>query len=294
MPFEQTLIFGAGALGSWLGARIEPRAVLVARGEHARAMRERGLVIRGVESATVPVTVADGCADLGPGALVIVAVKMGGLEAAAGALAPHLRDDTVVAVLANGLAPDAELGAALGRRVVRIVAEFGATLDEPGVVSAWGGRAVLGPGADEDRVAAALEPTGLTIARVDDLRRVAWDKLALNCVANPLAALTSRRNRDLITDELKDLRRAVALEVMTLAAVEGVDLADDTPERIDAVLARSHNFNSMAQDIRYGRPTEIEHINGLVARMCAERGLPAPANRWLAEMVRLRERFGES
>ena len=131
------IFFGAGALGSWLGARLSPPAVLVARGEHARAMRESGLSLAGIESGVVPVTVADACPPLEPDALLLVTVKATDLAAAARAVRDRLCEDTVVAVVANGFAPQEILGAALGRPVVRIVAEFGATLDGPGRVSAW-------------------------------------------------------------------------------------------------------------------------------------------------------------
>ncbi len=288
-PFRQNVVFGAGALGSWLGARLDPPAVLVARGEHARAMRAGGLHLAGIENDVVPVIVADECPPLEPEALLLVAVKATDLAAAARAVRGCLREDTVVAVVANGLAPQESLGGALGRPVVRIVAEFGATLDAPGRVSAWGGRALLLRGVREDRVAAALAPTGLRVERIDDLARTAWEKLALNCVANPLAGLTGRRNCDLVDDDLTDLRQAVAREVMELAARDGVDLPDELPDRIDAQLARSRNLNSMAQDLARGRPTEIEHLNGFVARQAEAQGFDTPLNRWLAALIRLRE-----
>ena len=286
-PFRQAVIFGAGALGSWLGARLDPPAVLVARGEHAAAMREHGLRLGGIEDETVAVEVAEACPDVGPDALVIAAVKTFDFEATIAALRPRLSDDTVVAVLANGLAPELELQRGLERPVVRIVAEFGATRDGPGVVSAWGGRALLGPGDDEDRVAAALTPTGLTIVRVDDLRAVAWDKMAINCVANPLAALTGARNRDLVAPQLEDLRRGVVAEVMAVAAAEGITMPPDTAARVDAMLSRSRNLNSMAQDVLRGRPTEIDHLNGFVAALGEHHGIDTPVNLWLADMVRL-------
>ncbi len=286
MTFSHHTIFGAGALGSWLGARLDPPALLVARGAHALVMRSEGLTISGIEDETVAVEVADACPDLPENALVIAAVKATGLQDAVEALRPRLRDDTVVAVLANGLAPELILGDGLDRHVVRIVAEFGVTMDRPGAVSAWGGRAVLGPGADEDRVAAALEPTPLAVVRTDDLRRVSWEKMAINCVANPLAALTGVRNRKLVVDQLRDLRRDIVTEVVAVAAAEGVDLPDDTADRVDTVLGKSNNLNSMAQDIARGRTTEIDHLNGLVAALAQRHGIDAPVNAWLTGMVR--------
>ena len=286
-PFAQLVVFGAGAMGSWLGARAEAPAVLVARGEHARAMRERGLKLGGVSEGIMPVTVADACPLLGPDTLLLVCVKSGDLAVAGEACAPLLAPDTVVAVIANGLAPEAELAAALGRPVVRVVSSFGATMNAPGHVSGWGGRALLAEDEDARRVGALLATTGLKVEHHADLRPVVWEKLAVNCVANPLAGLTGRRNRELVHPDLADLRRAVVDEVRAVAAAEGVDLPEDLIKQVDSLLGRSNNLNSMAQDVLRGRRTEIEAINGAVVRRGAELGVSTPANTWLAALVRL-------
>jgi 2-dehydropantoate 2-reductase len=226
-PFAQLVVFGAGAMGSWLGARAAAPAVLVARGEHARAMRERGLKLGGVSEGIMPVTVADACPLLGPDTLLLVCVKTGDLAVAGEACAPQLAPDTVVAVIANGLAPEAELAAILGRPVVRVVSSFGATMNAPGHVSGWGGRALLAEDEDARRVGALLATTGLKIEHHADLRPVVWEKLAVNCVANPLAGLTGRRNRELVHPDLAGLRRAVVDEVRAVAAAEGIVLPED-------------------------------------------------------------------
>jgi 2-dehydropantoate 2-reductase len=124
--------------------------------------------------------------------------------------------------------------------------------------------------------------------RDPDLLRLSWEKLALNCVANPLTGLTGRRNREIINGELLDLRRALVAEVVALAAANGVVVAEDLAERIDAALSRSRNITSMLQDLRQGRPTEIEFLNGYVDRVSTEMGLDAPFNRAMAGLIRAR------
>jgi len=287
-PFAHHLVFGAGALGSWLGARLDPPAVLVTRGEHLRALQHGPLRLAGLDDAEIPVTALARPPRLGPDALVLVTVKTGQLAAAARALRPALAPDTVVAVLANGLHPDRDLADLLGRPVLRVVAEFGATLEAPGRVAFWGGRALVGRGRTEDRVAAALAATGLPVERMDDPLRTAWEKLVMNCVANPLAGLTGLRNKEIAAPRFHALRRAVAAEGMAVAAACGVPLPDALPDRIDAALARSSNFNSMAQDMARGRVTEIDALNGLVVRLGEERGVAVPVNGLLADAVRLR------
>lgn len=286
-PFSQIIVYGAGAIGSYLGARCSPPATLVARPDHAAAVAREGLRIAGLVDERVPLAAAAECPPVAADALVLVTVKMGDVETAGRDLAARVRPDTVVAALSNGLDPERVLGGILDRPVPRVIVQLGATLDGPGRISFWGGNLMLGPGAVEDRIAAAFAPGGLAVERTGDLRRVVWQKLAINCVANPLSALTGRRNRELVDPELAGLREAIVDEVRQLAALEGVVLAPDLRERIDAALGRSANRTSMLQDVERGRPTEIEHLNGLVARRLAERGIAAPVNRGLAQMVRM-------
>jgi 2-dehydropantoate 2-reductase len=292
LSFDQVIIFGAGAVGSYLGARLSRVAstVLVARPAHAEAVARDGLRIGGLTDERVHIAARTDCPEAAAGALVIVGVKMGGLAEAGAALRPRLREDTIVAAVQNGIGPDRALSEALGRRAVaRIIVNMGVSMEGPGRIAYWSGRGVtLGPGAIEDRLAAFFERAGLVVGRCADVKRAEWEKLASNCVANPLTALTGLRNRGIITRDLTDLRHSLVAEVAALAAAEGVALSSDLAGRIDAALAESNNENSMAQDVRFGRTTEIDWLNGYVARRSEERGLPAPMNRALAELVRIK------
>ena len=291
VPFRQAIVFGAGALGSYLGARLGTalRTTLVARPEHARAVREGGVRISGLADERLAVDAAETCPQAGERALLLVTVKLGDTAAAARAIAPSIRDDTAVYTAQNGLDPERVLSAALGGRpVVHTVTDVGATFEGPGHVSYWGGGMLLGPGERDDELAAVFAAAGIEVRRVGDMRVTAWKKMAANCVANPLSALTGRRNREIVTPALAPLRRMIAAEVAALAAAEGVTLDDDLADKIDEGLSGSNNVNSMLQDVMRGRPTEIDWLNGLVAERSAGRGLEAPVNRALAELVRLR------
>jgi 2-dehydropantoate 2-reductase len=288
--FSQIIVYGAGAIGSYLGMRCSPYATLVARPDHVAAIRSDGLRISGLENECMVPAAAEECPAIAENALVLVAVKMGDVEAAGRDLAPRIRPDTVVAALSNGLDPDRILREILGCPIPRVIVQLGVTLDAPGRISFWGGHLIMGPGAVEDRIVASFKQGGVKVERTEDLDRIVWEKLAINCVANPLSALTGRPNRELVDPELTGLREAIVEEVRRLAATEGVVLPPDLCERIDAALSRSSNRTSMLQDLERRRPTEIEYLNGLVARRLAELGIPAPVNRSLAQMVRMMKR----
>jgi len=50
------------------------------------------------------------------------------------------------------------------------------------------------------------------------------------------------------------------------------------------------NLSSLLQDVMKRRRTEIEYLNGHVARRGAERGIPTPANELVVELVHRLER----
>ncbi len=302
--FERAVIFGAGALGSYLGARLAPvvPVTVVVRPAAVRTLRRRGLVVAGREELHVPpqsLTVATRPPHLPPASLVVVGVKLYDLAEAGRLLAPVAGADTTFLLIQNGLVARELFLAACGRplRVVRAVASIGAELVSAGRVVYAGGGLVLEPGAASHQLLRLFERAGVACSESPDFPRALWKKLAVNCIANPLTALLGVRNCDIVISELEPVRRALGAEVAALAAAEGHPLPSDWLARIDENLRASSNRSSMLQDLERGRPTEIEFLNGFVARRAAELGLEAPVNATLAALVRSaaaqRRRAGE-
>jgi 2-dehydropantoate 2-reductase len=75
-----------------------------------------------------------------------------------------------------------------------------------------------------------------------------------------------------------------------VARAEGVELEVDFVAMIAEVFGSSTNVASMLQDLRNGKPTEIEYMNGAIAALGVARGIPCPVNRALAEIIKAMER----
>jgi 2-dehydropantoate 2-reductase len=88
----------------------------------------------------------------------------------------------------------------------------------------------------------------------------------------------------------------VVEECVAVARAEGVRL--DTDGLIERVWkigeAMPTQFSSTAQDIGPGKPTEIDALNGYVAKRGEALGVPAPVNRALHALVKLRELAGKA
>ena len=128
----------------------------------------------------------------------------------------------------------------------------------------------------------------------DSIWTLLWLKLCANCIINPICALNDKSNRH--TYELLESEQLLPLLLDELVAVGNrdlefrgssdrltADLVDDTVRRV--VKLTEDNDNSLLQDVRHSRRTEIEMLNGFVAARGREFSIATPANSLLAERV---------
>jgi len=296
-PFERAVVLGAGAVGSFLGARLSPvlPTLLVARADHAEAIRVSGLRLSGELAETVRVEVTEAMGDPLERALIVVAVKLRSIPDAARTLASHARDDSTVLCIQNGLDPDERLRAELascggaGLDVKRALTSTGCNLVRPGEVEYWGGGLAFPDSGEARPVARLFELAGVPVEFTLDFAAEVWKKFAVNCVANPITAVAGARNREIVTGELAPLRHSIVEEVRACAGDRGVELPEDLAGSIDRALASSNNRNSMLQDLARGRPTEIGELSGRVVELSESAGRDAPASRTLGRLVRFLE-----
>src|SRR5690348_7454921 len=136
-------VFGAGAIGSFYGARLSDGGAdvsLIARGRQLDALRERGLSIEEPEGErTYRLVATDDPVTVGPVDVVLFTVKSYDTTEAAGRLAPLLHEGTAVISLQNGIDNEDRIATVIGRRhVIGGAAYILASVREPGVVQAGG------------------------------------------------------------------------------------------------------------------------------------------------------------
>jgi 2-dehydropantoate 2-reductase len=92
-------------------------------------------------------------------------------------------------------------------------------------------------------------------------------------------------------DGIPTVMRDVVDECLAVARAAGVDVPGDMHHAVPRIAATMPaQFSSTAQDLARGKPTEIDHLNGLVVCKGAALGVPTPANRLLLALVKLLER----
>jgi 2-dehydropantoate 2-reductase len=292
------VVFGAGSLGSLVGARLARvhDVTLVGRSRHVEAVRTAGLAVTGVESFTAtPAATTDWAGDATD--LAVVTVKSFDTAAAAEALAAGA--PRAVLSLQNGMGNEAVLADRLDAPVVAGTTTLGATRTAPGRV-AWNGRGTttVGPwtdGADAAarRVGAAFRKAGFDATVTGDIRGPLWEKLAVNAAINPLTALARVDNGAVAEPPLDRVARRAATEVAGVARRSGVDLSDERAAGRTVEVARTtaDNRSSMRADVEAGRRTEVDAINGYVVDR-ARSADGVPVNAALAALVRAVEPGG--
>ncbi|MDD3814582.1 MAG: 2-dehydropantoate 2-reductase [Desulfocapsaceae bacterium] len=176
----------------------------------------------------------------------------------------------------------------------------GATLLAPGhVLHAGRGRSHLGflqsPTALQQQqlqeLAQHFHRAGLEISLSQDIRSQLWAKLFINAGINPLTALYNRTNGQLLTScAARGRLKNIVREAEAVARACGITINVDPLQATLAVCkSTAKNISSMLQDRRNRRSTEIDAINGAVAREGKRLGIATPFNDEVVEQIKKME-----
>ena len=301
-------IFGAGAMGGYLGAllhRAGEEVTLIARGPHLAAMRQHGLTLRlgGEEIVTQP-RCTDDPTEIGPQDCVIITLKAHSVPAVVNRLLPLLGPGTPVVTAMNGvpwwyfyrlpgpyqdrrldrLDPGGRQWREIGpQRAIGCVLWQSCALVAPGVVQhIHGNRMAIGEPTGERSarclaLSAALTRAGLKAPVRPRIRDEIWLKLWGNLSFNPISALTHATLETIARDPgSRAVVRAMMTEAQAVGEALGVQFALDLDARIKVAEEVGAHRTSMLQDLEQGRPMEIEALVGVVTELGRLVGLPTP------------------
>jgi len=289
-------VLGAGSVGCYFGgmlARAGHPVVLIGRPQHVDAVNRDGLLMDTASFREhVPMQARTDAAGLRDAQLVLCCVKSPDTERAAADMAPHLDPGAIVLSLQNGVDNAERLQALLGREVGAAVVYVATEMAGPGHLKHHGrGELVIGPSAASDGLVRMFAAAGVPVQISDNVVGELWGKLILNCAFNAMSAITQLPYGRLIRGEgVEDAMRDVVAECLAVAAGLGVTVPGDAWEAVQRI-ARTMptQLSSTAQDLARGKPSEIDHLNGLVMRKGRDLGIATPANRLLHALVKLLE-----
>ena len=297
-------VVGCGAVGSLFAAhlaQLEDVEVWAYDLDHAHvdAINADGLRLTGAGEVVGRLRATTDAAELPACDFGIVATKAMHTEGAIAATA-HAFADGAVATVQNGVGNEETLAQHVSR-VIRGTTFPAGKILSPGVVQ-WEvkGDTTLGPfepspaSADEiERLANACTRGGMPTSAVEDARPAQWRKVIFNAATNPVGALTGlTHGRVCERPLLRELVTQLVNEGKAVAAAQRIVLDADPEDLIDHAAKREVAYDhkaSMLQDVEARRATEIDYLNGGIARFGRELGVPTPLNDAVTALVKALE-----
>ncbi|MFZ0915473.1 MAG: 2-dehydropantoate 2-reductase [Candidatus Udaeobacter sp.] len=298
-------VVGAGAVGGYFGgmfARAGAPIVFVGRRHFADAVNSKGLLLdksEGHERMRVRATTEMGA--VRDCSLILFCVKANDSQGTANQMAPFLRPDATVISLQNGVDNADQVRAATSVVVLSAAVYVAVSMPEPGRVKHLArGDLIIGPPSETTtEVANLFIGAGIPCRISDNIEGELWVKLLRNCALNAISALGHARYGEIAQNaDAKQLMKQIIDEVLAVAQATGISLPGiGDPESgmaaaMELATQMAGALSSTAQDLDRGRPTEIDALNGCIARLGAEFGIPTPVNHALFTLVKLAEQVG--
>jgi 2-dehydropantoate 2-reductase len=292
-------VIGAGAIGGHIAAKLAAAGEsvkVVARGQHLKAIRERGLILKeGGEDIVARVEATDHIADAGGADLIVLAVKAHQLTPIAADIASIVEPATMVMTTQNGIPwwyflkhggahegvrlESVDPGGVIAGHlpidaVVAAISYQAAEIESPGVIRhIEGHRLPLAEidGRKTERIAALSElftRAGFKSPVITDVRTEIWTKLWGNLTFNPVSALSHATLEDICRFlPTRALATEMMREAQTVGEAFGIRFRLSIEKRIAGAESIGAHKTSMLQDIEHGRAIEIDALLGSVIEL---------------------------
>jgi 2-dehydropantoate 2-reductase len=300
---KRVAILGAGAMGAFFAQKFYEApaftTTLVARGQRYDRLVGEGLVING-KPYSIPVTHPD--ETTAPADLIIVAVKHHHLAQAVPDLDHLVGEWTTIISVMNGLDSEKIIGATYGmdRMLYAISVGIDALRQGNHITYTRPGKHYFGEATNVRlservrRVQAAFDRAGISYEAPPDMIRMLWWKFMINVSMNPPSAvMRAPYGVFQSSPEAQALMETLMREVLALAQVESVDLAEqDITDWYPVLQTLSpQGKTSMLQDVEAGRKTEIETFAGKVVELGQEHGIATPVNHTMLRIIHVLEQY---
>jgi 2-dehydropantoate 2-reductase len=290
-------IIGCGAIGSLFAAHLsrlndvevwayDPNQA------HVDAINQNGLRLTGLADIVGPVKARSNAADIPECDFGIIAAKTLHTRPAIEATAHVFRNGAVCSVQ-NGVGNEEILAQYVPRVILGTTFPAG-HMTAPGVVNQdTGGKTWIGPFGPKpasmtevEQLAEAINRSGMICLPMADARGALWTKLIFNSASNAMGALT-RLPHGIACEQVWPVMLALAKEGIAVAEAQGIVLDGDPVALLEYGKKVAYRHKpSMLQDVLAQRATEVDALNGGIARIGREIGVPTPLNEALAVMIK--------
>ena len=277
-------VIGSGAMGILIAMKLnetEKNISLVATRETAEEIKKRGMII--VEGITEIQNEIKIDSKISNADWHILAVKNYHLDD----IIPELKKyKSSILTCQNGLKAIRKLSTEIDeQRVVGMVTSVGSTVIEKGHVRHTGeGYTKIGEinGEKSERILRIVKKfnnAGIKTEITENLEGEIWLKSIVNSAINPVTAIANKKNGALIEGALNERARKICEEGKRVAERCEIILPENPWKKtMEIITLTSDNESSMLQDVKKGRKTEIDSINGEISRLGKNKNIETPEN----------------
>lgn len=301
---KKIAIAGAGAMGGRIGSQIKEAGydvILIDMWEeHVNTINEKGLEIqteRDTYTLEIPAILPHQVHETFD--LVIILTKSMQAEDMLRILYDKhaINEDTALLSMMNGLGHDERLSNIVPKtQIFLAVTMWTAGLRGPGQLLLEGQGAIEFQRADghaderTERINKVFNDAKLNATISDNVFKSIWSKATLNSVLNPLCTILDKTINEFSQyEKSRDIVAPLIAEIVAVADARGISLsADALLKKIEAAYpneAQGLHYPSMHQDLYNGRYTEVDYLNGQIAKYGRELGIATPNNEMLTHLI---------
>ena len=319
MNEKRYCIYGAGSLGTVLGAYITKNGGtidLINRNKaHVSALQEKGARIIGTVDMTVPVTAYTPDEMTGKYDVILLMTKQLHNKEVVTMLKDFLTETGVIVTLQNGI-PEPGIAEIVGAdHTMGCTVEWGATLSAPGECTLTSDPDSLsfhmgkmeGITDEQFKMVTDLLELMCPVHAEDNLIGARWSKLLINATFSGLGTVVggvfgdvseTKENREIAVMCMKECIDVGHAAGATFAPVQGKDITKLFYYKgalkkafalfLMPIAMKKHRAiePSMLQDLKHGKPCEIDAINGVVCEWGRKCNVPTPVNDRIVEVVK--------
>ena len=273
-------VIGAGAIGMVLAASLDTKnevSVLVKPENYDRLAKKGLWIIEGDEKRKIKAKIVTKVID---SEIVIIAVKGYDLQNT-----KKLLDSFTgkVIICQNGLKM-LDFNLSNNNKIYSIVTSIGAISSELGVSEFKGtGKTIVGGlfnvKKDSSTISDLFSSYYFDIYHSKDIKKHIWLKAAINSAINPIASYHNLKNGELKKEKYWSQVKKLLAESVSIANSNGINFNNNPLDLAEEIIEKTaDNFCSMLQDIKKGKKTEINEINGILYQMGKKQNVKARLN----------------
>jgi len=293
-------IIGTGGVGGYFGGKMANTGfdvTFLARGEHLRAIKANGLIVKSIlgDFKVDSVKATDNVQTIGFVDLIILAVKAWQVKEISSELKPIIKEDTIILPLQNGVLAAEELKEQIDQKnIIGGLCRIISKIESPGVINHFGITPTILFGEIDNsktnrvqKIKELFDKSGINSNVSNDITSDLWKKFIAICVSGLMAVSKTTYGELRELKETRQIMIDLLTEIYQLSQKIGIriesDFLDKTISFIDSFPYDS--TSSLTRDVWEGKPSEIEYQNGTVVRLGKKYGVDTPVNKFVYNCI---------